>query len=102
MEWVCLQLGCRSCGQAKAVAMWSKRRGFCPSCSGRRMADTAVHLEQRVLPAVPIRHWIGSLPWGLRALLGYDRRLCAQVVGAFAQELLRSLRQRAKRLLGLE
>jgi len=26
------------------------------------MADTAVHLEQRVLPAVPIRHWLGSLP----------------------------------------
>jgi len=65
------------------------------------MADTAVQLEQRVLPAVPIRHWIGSLPWGLPALLGYDRRLCAQVVGAFAQELMRSLRQRAKRLLGV-
>jgi len=41
------------------------------------------------------------LPWGLRALLGYDRVLCAQVIGAFAQELLRSLRQRAKRKLGL-
>ena len=37
----------------------------------------------------------------MRALLGYDRRLCAEVVGAFAQELLRSQRQRAKRLLGL-
>jgi len=46
------------------------------------MADTSVQLEQRVLPAVPIRHWIGSLPWGMRALLGYDRRLCAEVVGA--------------------
>jgi Putative transposase len=65
------------------------------------MADTAVHLTQQVLPAVPIRHWIGSLPWGLRALLGYDRVLCAEVVGAVAQELLRSLRQRAKRQLGL-
>jgi len=65
------------------------------------MANTAVHLEQRMLPAVPIRHWIGSLPWSLRALLGYDRRLCAQVVGAFAQKLMRSVRQRAKRLLGV-
>ncbi len=42
--------------------------------------DTAVHLEQSVLPRVPIRHWICSLPWGLRALLGYDRKLCAEVV----------------------
>jgi len=65
------------------------------------MTDTAVHLEQRVLPEVPIRHWIGSLPWGLRALLGYDRRLCARVLAAFVGELARSLKRRAKRLLGL-
>src|SRR5438445_1502638 len=71
LEWGCLHLVCRSCGHSQIVALSCKRRGFCPSCLGRRMADTAVHLEQRVLPAVPIRHWIGSLPWGVRALLGY-------------------------------
>ena len=60
-----------------------------------------MHLEQSVLPAVPIRHWICSLPWGLRALLGYDRRLCAEVVSAFVGELGRSLRLRAKAALGL-
>jgi hypothetical protein len=41
------------------------------------------------------------LPWGLRALLGYDRVLCAEVVGAFVEELCRSLSRRAKRLFGL-
>ena len=65
------------------------------------MADTAVHLEQRVLPEVPIRHWICSLPWGLRSLLGYDRSLCSEVVAAFVGELSRSLKGRAKRQLGL-
>jgi len=65
------------------------------------MADSAVHLEQRVLPAVPVRHWIVSLPWGLRALLGYDRVLCAEVVGAFVEELCLSLRRRARRFLAL-
>ena len=68
---------------------------------GRRMADSAAHLEQSVLPAVPIRHWICSLPWGLRALLGYDRRLCAEVASAFVGELGRSLRRRAKAALAL-
>jgi hypothetical protein len=53
------------------------------------------------LPPVAIRHWICSLPWGLRALLGYDRRLCAEVVSAFVGELGRSLRRRAKAALGL-
>lgn len=65
------------------------------------MVDMAVHLEERVLPAVPIRHWICSLPWGLRALCGYDRQLCAEVVSAFVGELSRSLARRAKRLFAL-
>jgi hypothetical protein len=65
------------------------------------MADVAVHLEERVLPSVRIRHWICSLPWGLRALLGYDRELCAKVVSTFVGELSRSLKKRAKRELGL-
>ena len=66
------------------------------------MADTAVHLEREVLPEVPIRHWICSLPWGLRALLGYDRELCAGVLSAFVAELSRSLKWRAKKDLGLK
>lgn len=67
LEHGCLHLVCRECGYSELVALSCKKRGFCPSCLGRRMADTAVHLEERVLPRVPIRHWICSLPWGLRA-----------------------------------
>ena len=37
-------------------------RAFCPSCGGRRMADTAAHLVDRVFPEVPIRQWVLSLP----------------------------------------
>jgi hypothetical protein len=102
LEEGCLHLVCRSCGHSLLVGFSCKKRGFCCSCCGRRMADTAVHLEQCVLPATPIRHWICSLPWGLRALLGYDRTLCAQVVSAFVGELSRSLRHRAKRRLALD
>lgn len=101
LEHGCLHLVCRECGYSELVAFSCKQRGFCPSCLGRRMADTAVHLEQSVLPRVPIRHWICSLPWGLRALLGYDRKLCAEVVSAFMAEVDRSLRWRAKRELGI-
>ena len=42
-----------------------------------------------------------SLPWQLRTLLGYDRVLCAAVQRAFADELGRSYKRRAKRELGL-
>ncbi len=76
LERGCLRLECRNCGHSELVAFSCKGRGFCPSCIGRRMCDLAVHLEREVLPEVPIRHWICSLPWGLRALLGYDSELC--------------------------
>ncbi len=101
LEHGCLHLECRSCGHSQLVALSCKRRGFCPSCCGRRMADTAAHLVREVLPEVPIRHWICSLPWRLRALLGYDRKLCAAVIGGFVAEVMSSLKRRAKRLLGL-
>jgi Putative transposase len=65
------------------------------------MSDGAVHLEQCVLPEVPVRHWICTFPWGVRAVLGYDKRLCARAVSAFVSELSRSLRRRANKLLGL-
>jgi hypothetical protein len=101
LEAGCLHLVCRRCGHSQLVALSCKRRGFCCACLGRRMSDTAVHLVNDVLPAVPIRHWICTLPWGLRALLGYDRVLCSEVVRAFMGELTRSLRRRAKRVFGL-
>jgi hypothetical protein len=101
LEAGCLLLECRSCGYSQLVAFSCKRRGFCPGCVARRMADIGVHLEQRVLPEAPVRHWICSLPWGLRALLGYGKRICADVLAAVIGELGRSLKRRAKKLLGL-
>src|SRR5690606_41406013 len=58
LEAGCILLECRSCGYSQLVAFSCKRRGFCPGCVARRMADTGVHLEQRVLPEAPVRHWI--------------------------------------------
>ncbi len=96
-----VRVKCTDCGFERLVALSCKRRGFCPSCLGRRMSDTAVWLTEHVLPTVPIRQWVCSLPWGLRGLVGYDRALCALVVETFVRELLRSYRWRAKHLFGL-
>ncbi|MCZ6464651.1 MAG: transposase zinc-binding domain-containing protein, partial [Proteobacteria bacterium] len=52
-----LRLHCGECGQGRLVPFSCKRRGFCPSCGGRRMADTAAHLVDCVLPEVPVRQW---------------------------------------------
>ena len=102
LEYGCLAIACDRCGFERLVAFSCKRRAFCPSCLGRRMADTAAHLVEKVIPHVPTRQWVCSFPWGLRVLLGYHRNLCAEVLGAFAEEVSRSLRWRAKRLFGLK
>jgi hypothetical protein len=92
---------CRRCGQS-LVAAWScKSRGFCPSCIGRRMSDSAAHLVDEVLPKVAIRQWVCSLPWQLRYVLGYDAKLCSAVLAAFTGALRRSFGRRAKRAFGL-
>jgi hypothetical protein len=43
------------CHAEKLVAFSCKRRGFCPSCGGRRMAEAAALLVDEILPRVPIR-----------------------------------------------
>jgi len=101
LEHGLLRLGCPACGFERLVGFSGKKRGFCPPCLGRRMTDTACHLRERVLPEVPLRQWVCSLPWALRTTLGYDGALCSAVVGAFVNEVQRSTRWRAKRLFGL-
>ena len=101
LEYGCVRVACTQCGFERLVAFSCKRRAFCPSCLGRRMSDTALHLVERVLPEVRIRQWVCSLPFRLRVLCGYDRTLCAAVLGAFVGELMRSMRRRAKDHLGL-
>ena len=96
-----VRVGCKRCGLEHRVAFSCKGRAFCPSCLGRRMSDGAAHLVDRVLPEVPVRQWVCSLPWSLRVAAAYDRTLAGVLIDAFASALDGSMRTRAKRLLGL-
>lgn len=51
---------CSLCQKDKLVAFSCKGRTLCPSCTGRRMSDTAKHLIEKVIPAVPTRQWVFS------------------------------------------
>ena len=79
---------CSRCGRDDLVAFSCKGRGFCPSCCSRRMADTAAHLVDDVLPRVPVRHWVLSFPHRVRYLLAYNPRLCAAVRRIFVRVVL--------------
>jgi hypothetical protein len=96
-----LRVHCDACGKDRVVAFSCKRRSVCSSCCGRRMADTAAHLVDRVLPAVPIRQWVLSLPFALRYRLAYDSGLVRDVLHIFIQTIFSSLRRRVRQHSGI-
>ena len=74
-----LRLGCDTCHQELLLPFSCKRRGFCPSCAGRRMAQTAAHLVAQVIPWVPVRQWVVSVPIPLRYWMASSQDLTATV-----------------------
>jgi hypothetical protein len=91
------RLRCGDCAFERLVPFACKGRGFCPSCGGRRMTEGAARLVDGILPHVPVRQWVLSLPHRLRYLLAWDHELCRAVLPVYARTLLSFLRRRARR-----
>ena len=89
---------CGTCAFERLVPFSCKARAVCSSCGGRRMTAQAAHLVDAVLPRVPVRQWVLTLPYRLRWRLAFDHGLCRAVLGMFVRALLTALRRRARRL----
>ena len=63
-----LRVRCETCHAEHLVAFSCRRRGFCPSCGARRMAESAALLVDEVFPEQPVRQWVLSVPYLLRFL----------------------------------
>jgi len=70
-----LRVRCDSCHAEHLVAFSCKRRGFCPSCGARRMAESAALLVDEVLPHEPMRQWVLSVPFPLHGFAGSKHQL---------------------------
>jgi transposase-like zinc-binding protein/putative transposase len=92
---------CDACGHDLLVAFSCKGRGICPSCMGRRMANTGAHLVDRVVPAVPVRQFVLSLPHELRLLAAFKPDVLTALSRIFVEVVFASYRKRAARL-GIE
>ncbi len=75
-----LRSKCGSCTHEILTAFSCKRRGFCPSCGGRRMAESAIHLVDEVLPIKPIRQWVLSFPFQIRLLLAIKPKIMTEIL----------------------
>jgi hypothetical protein len=88
---------CSHCHKDSLVAFSCKGRGFCPSCGARRMAELAAHLVDAVIPEVPVRQWVLTVPFPVRSLLAYDPSILAAVRRIFARAILSHLARPARR-----
>ncbi|MFV2008199.1 MAG: transposase zinc-binding domain-containing protein [Longimicrobiales bacterium] len=70
---------CAGCGYDFLVAFSCGSRGACPSCNARRMVETAAHLVDHVLPPLPVRQWVLSVPKRLRPFLHHNPAIASAV-----------------------
>ena len=70
-----------------------KGRGVCPSCSTRRMVETAAHLSDHVLPRLPVRQWVLSVPKRLRYFMQRDGAVLDMVLRIFLRVIEQRLHQ---------
>ncbi len=81
------------CGHERLLAFSCKKRAPCPSCSARRMAEQAAHLVDRVLPNVPVRQWVLTLPWELRLLAAVRPEVLSAMARIFVRCIFKELKQ---------
>ncbi len=73
------RIRCDECGTERALAFSCKRRYMCPSCHQKRSVAFGEWVLTHVLPPVPYRHFVLSIPKILRRLFLRDRRLLADL-----------------------
>jgi len=82
---------CGDCGHDYFVAFSCKGRGVCPSCNTRRMAETAAHLTDHVVPRLPVRQWVLSVPKRLRYYMQRDAAVLSMVLRIFVRVIAQTL-----------
>lgn len=82
-----LRLHCADCPHEKLVAFSCKRQGYCPSCGGRHMVQTAANLVDHVIPNIPVRQWVLSLPIPLWMLFAAHPYLFSPVLQVISRAI---------------
>jgi len=86
---------CAGCGHDFLVAFSCKGRDICPSCATRRMVETAAHMVDQVLPRVPFRQWVLSVPKRVRWHMREKPEVVSGLLRVFLRAVETTIRQRS-------
>jgi len=73
------RIKCGDCGHEYLLAFSCKRRHFCPSCHQKSVVEFEEWLCNKIVKAVPPRHFVFSIPKLLRRYFFYDRKLLLEL-----------------------
>ena len=76
-----LRVKCDDCKNEKLVPFSCKKRGFCPTCTSKRMSETTEHIESDLIPRVPLRQFVLSVPIPLRFWMSCEPKLQSKIHG---------------------
>ena len=86
---------CPGCGHDLLVGFSCRSRDICPSCATRRMVETAAHLVDNVLPRMPFRQWVLSVPKRVRWHLREKPAVVSGLLKVFLRAVETTIRQRS-------
>jgi len=96
LQYGFMRVCCTSCDFEGAVAYSCKKRGFCPSCGGKRMVESSEHLTENILPRIPYRQYVLSIPITLRYWMATKKELTTKIHGIFKTVLMKQFEDRAQ------
>ena len=73
------------------------KAGFCSSCGGRRMAESAAHLVDDVFPTAGVRQWVLSFPMPIRFILAKNPKMQARCLTIIHRAITTYIRKKAKK-----
>jgi len=89
-------LTCEPCDHHRLVPFSCKRRGFCPRCAGRRVAERSARWVDELFPVVAVRQWVLTVPWKRRWDLARNHAWAKAVLKILIRRVQHHYRQRLR------
>ena len=86
---------CSSCGENFLIPFSCKGRCVCPSCNQKRMVETAAYLVDNVIPRIPVRQWVLSVPKRVRYFIYHNKKVSRDVLKIFLRAVETTIRKRS-------
>jgi len=84
---------CDNCKKELILGFSCKSKSLCPSCTTKYKVNTAAYLVDSVLPRVPIKQWVLSVPKRVRYYMLHNKKVAGDILKIFLRAVEYTLRK---------